>query len=352
MEKTTKDSQELQEFTGKENLDFAAFLHEIQREEKEISGAVLNIEHDIDELQDSIHIPEYVASKQRTSGLSIDEESELLQFAERELEAEEAEEAVTPKNTEPEDIDTTEQDAYAASYLKAVEDQKRKNKERSLKANSVRREKLRKQKLLKIEIQRKALAQDALDLSAFIPIESLQKLIEMLTVKFRRLCTRYEDLITRQVELLMRKHIPLQLRAMYRAYPQAFIAHPGFMYQAGPEFGDNIKYWVTPKMPYFLTQFSESQILREHNETQCLNIDRLIKRLYHTREQLHNMELHIGSRLAGLMPNHTYYNLLKSHPFWFVMLYEQETGLSLGVYEKVYALQDSPNKRVRFDGHI
>ena len=93
MEKTTKDSQELQEFTGKENLDFAAFLHEIQREEKEISGVVLNIEHDIDELQDSIHIPEYVASKQRTSGLSIDEESELLQFAERELEAEEAEEA-------------------------------------------------------------------------------------------------------------------------------------------------------------------------------------------------------------------------------------------------------------------
>ena len=85
---------------------------------------------------------------------------------------------------------------------------------------------------------------------------------------------------------------------------------------------------------------------------QCLNIDRLIKRLYNTREQLHNMELHIGSRLAGLMPNHTYYNLLKSHPFWFVMLYEQETGLSLGVYEKVYALQDSPNKRVRLDGHI
>lgn len=350
----TKDNQEPQGFIGKE-LDFAAFLHEIQKEDSQESNEILALEHGVDELQDTIHLPEYVASKQRTSGLDIDAESEILQQAERELEAEEAFDNALIEE-EPDDADeaATEEapESYEASYLKAVEEQKRKNKERSLKANSVRREKQRKQKLLKIEIQRKALAQDAIDLSELIPIESLQMLIEMLTVKFKHLSTRYEELITKHIERLLRRHTPPQLRAMYKAYPQAFIAHPGFMYQASEEFGGGTKYWVTPKLPYVLPQFSEMAILRAHNEQQCIVIDRLIKRLTRTREQLYNMELQIGSRLAHLMPTHTYYNLLKTHPFWFVMLYEKETGLSLGVYEKVYSLQDSPNRRIRSVGHI
>lgn len=364
MEKTTNDSQKLQEFTGEPQLDFTVFLREIQKEEKAHEEAILKLEHDIDDLNDAIQKPEY-ASKLRTSGLDTDEESELLQLAERELEELEEREAL--KKGEPikdeieEESEETpatqdEEEAYAASYLKAVEEKKKRLKEATKASIIIRREKLRKQKLLKIEIQRKALAQDVLDLSELIPIETLQKLIEMLTIKYRHLIMRYEDLITRHVESLLKKHIPLQLRALYKVYPQAFIKHPGFMYQASEEFGGGHKFWVTPDLPYMLPQFTETAVMRAHNETRCINIDRLVRRLHNTRNILHESELRIGSLLAHLMPQHTYYALLMSHPFWFVMLYESETGLSLGVYNKIAELQhhNTPAnaRRRKIAGHI
>lgn len=374
MDEMTTDNQELQELIGKDSkLDFTAFLREIQADEKANEEAILELEHNIDDLSDSLQSPQY-ASKQRTSGLSIDEESSLLQQVERELEElEEQEElnklkkreaAAARKTLEEEDEEDEderpatpeEEEAYAASYLKAVEEKKKRFKEANKVSQKVRREKLRKQKLLKIEIQRKALAQDALDISELMPIESMQKLIEMLTAKYRHLVARYEDLITRHVEALLKKHTPVQLRALYKAYPQAFIKHPGFMYQAGEEFGGGHKFWVMPDLPYFLPQFTETAVMRERNETRCINIDRLVKRLYNTRNILHETELRIGSLLANLMPQHTYYTLLMHHPFWFIMLYEYETGLSLGVYDKVAELQyhktAANGRRRKITGHV
>ena len=340
MAKKTKDSQES---LGKE-LDFSAFLQEIQKEDTQEVNELQDLEHAIDELQDSLRAP--IASKQRTSGFDTDTESALLQQIEREFEDEEdAQEIANALQVLEPAATPAEQEAEEASYLAAVDKKKRDFKAIGVIGARVAREKRRKQKLLIIEIQRKALAQDALDLSELIPIETLQELIKALTIKFRYLCMRYEALITKHIESLMRKHIPLPLRAMYKAYPQAFITHPGFMYQASEEFGGGIKHWVTPKLPYVLPQFSEAAFLREHNEARCIVIDRLIKRLYRTRELLDKAELRIGTLLAHLMPNHTYYTLLVKHPFWFVTLYEKETGLSLGVYEKVAALQHAPNNR-------
>lgn len=353
------DSQELQELTGKsKELDFTAFLREIQADEKASEEAILALEHDIDDLNDAIQKPQY-ASKQRTSGLSIDEESAILQQSERDLEElEEQENFVNTEDSSEDEKPTTqeEEEAYEASYLKAVEERKKRLMEATKASMRIRREKLRKQKLLKIEIQRKALAQDVLDISELIPIESMQKLIELLTIKYKHLVMRYEDLITRHVESLLKKHIPLQLRALYKAYPQAFIKHPGFMYQAEEEFGGGHKFWVTPNLPYFLPQFTETATMREHNKTRCIVIDRLVKRLYNTRNILHETELSIGTKLAHLMPQHTYYALLTSHPFWFVMLYEYETGLSLGVYDKITELQHhntaANGRRRKVAGHV
>lgn len=325
---------------------YGELLKELELEDKAFDSSITSLELLIDDLTSSVGKPSYNIDLSKATGLSDHDieqiESEaLIEYNKEFQEIEELEEtkAIPEKNSYEEYCTKAEQ--TLASY--------RANAER---ARIVKKEKKRKERILKIEIQRRAFAQNQIDLSQLIPQKQLQLLVSELTKNYENLIKHYDNLINRRFTRALRKHIPYQLRVYHKAYPQSFKVNPGFMYTASREYGGGHTHWVSPNLPYFIPQFKEIDCMRATHADWLPSIDRLIAKRYDVKDKLTFYEMKFASKLAGLMPHHTYFNLLKHHPLWFIILYEKVTGYSLGVADKVQELQPAYKNKIRLSGSI
>ncbi len=325
--------------------DYWKLLRELQSEDTELDESVESLEHIIDELTDTVGTV-YDTRLESATGLSLEQAKEIEDEAIASIDKPDEPEKAITDDEEPEALSEYE------AYVKKAEQVLDSKLARAENARAVKREKKRKERILKIEIQRKAFAQNQLDLSQLMPIEHMQLLVSILTQKYQALVKRYDEYINKRFTLALRKHIPYQLRVYRKAYPQAFKENPGFMYTASKEYGGGYSYWVTPDLPYYIKQFTEIDCIKQTHANWLPSIDSYIARRFKTKEKLDFYEMKYATRLANLMPNHTYFELLKHHPFWFILLYEKVTGYSLGVSEKVAELQPYQKGKMRLIGAI
>lgn len=183
-------------------------------------------------------------------------------------------------------------------------------------------ENTRLRRLKKIEIQRAAFDQKILPLENEFKQEHKTLLIELLTAEHKRMLEKCSQYITSRISTLLRPLIPQALRNCYKKWPNCFKRHPGFMYMASREYGESKQFWIVPKIPYFFTQGTEMEVLREHREEYLYQVDRVVLQYYYHLNALREKEVKYATRLLKISKN-TYFGLLKLNPFWFDLLYTE-----------------------------
>lgn len=173
-------------------------------------------------------------------------------------------------------------------------------------------------KLRSTEITRWAFQQNDLDLSAVMPREHVQALIKALTDKHVEAMEHYEGFINRRFTAVLLTLIPKTMRSYYNKYPQAFVRHPGFLYE-NPK---GHLFWAVPKVPYFFKQGQEPDILRSARAKYLTKIDQAINQYYEHKRLHGKRQVQYAMRLVKSKVV-TYYDLLKYNALWFETLYKE-----------------------------
>jgi len=186
-------------------------------------------------------------------------------------------------------------------HAKACWDEARKRKKLELKRR-------------KLEIQREALRSEVVGIYSKIDDKYKTFLIESLTSEYSNIMMRSEKYVNKRIEQLLKAYIPQTLKSCKTRYPEAFIENPGFMYVASKEYGEGKMLWVKPNLPYYFTQGTELQILRENEAKFLFNIDKSVLQFHYNRDMLAKREMHYAVMLKDIK---TYYNLVQKNPFWY-----------------------------------
>lgn len=171
-------------------------------------------------------------------------------------------------------------------------------------------------------IVQEAFNQKFIDLREPISDVHARELIKLLTRSNTNKIQAHYNYINNRFSSLLRPLIPRYLITCWYKYPQSIRPAPGFLYRIDKRYGDNITFWVVPKVPYFIEQGKELEILVENNGTGFLGlIDERILRFYQEIESRSEREEFIVSTIIN---NNivTYYDLLKVKPAWYKILYD------------------------------
>lgn len=173
----------------------------------------------------------------------------------------------------------------------------------------------------KKDISRMAFNQRLIDLSERIPESELQRLIYLLTEEHTYMINKLEAYINKRITALLKPLIPRILKLCMLRFPGSMIKHPGFMYIASKEYGNGLKLWVKPDIPYYFQQYSEMQVLKTNKPHFLYTIDKAVEQYYRHRDLRTEKETKYAIRLCGMKTN-TYLGLLQLNPFWFKILYD------------------------------
>lgn len=181
-----------------------------------------------------------------------------------------------------------------------------------------RKERARQKRESILDLKRRILMADNLPFSIYdeVPDEELRQLILMLTEERWRVAEKYRAFIDKRISRYMEILTPLNLRRAYALYPQAFVAHPGFLYKVASEDGRGLAIWVTPtNVPYYLPQFTENEALRERFKLSP--VDYAVQRFYAIRSEIVKKEIEYATKLRRVK---TYQHLLNINPVWLVKI--------------------------------
>lgn len=181
----------------------------------------------------------------------------------------------------------------------------------------VRKERARQKRESIADLKRRILMADNLSFSIYdeVPDEELRNLILMLTEERWAVAEKYRAFIDRRISRYLEILTPIKLRREYAMHPQAFVAHPGFLYIVASEDGSGPSIWVTPKVPYYLPQFTENEALRERFKLSP--VDYAVKRFYAIRSEIVGKEIEYATKLRHVK---TYQHLLNINPTWLVKI--------------------------------
>jgi hypothetical protein len=129
--------------------------------------------------------------------------------------------------------------------------------------------------------------------------EDLTAIIEYLTAETQKKCDTLIRVFTAKVEKALRKLIPGELKSCFTKYPQAFIQHPGFIYQCA-EFYGGYKLWVQVNIPYYFQQFSEMDVLQTTDIYNTYELDRLVEKYFVLREKIARDEINMAIRFDSI----------------------------------------------------
>lgn len=184
------------------------------------------------------------------------------------------------------------------------------------------KERARRLKEEKLRIQREAFNQDIIRLSDTIDKAYIKLLISDLVAAHSSMVDKYGAYINKRLASLLSSFIPRGLKKCFALYPKSFKACPGFTYQASKEYGDELLFWATPNIPYYIPQGTEQSLLRKHKPDSLFNIDKAVY-FYHLHAQKkQEKELKYATVIVQKKVQ-TYYDLLKLNPFWFEALYKR-----------------------------
>lgn len=186
--------------------------------------------------------------------------------------------------------------------------------------DKARREKKIETKQRKLEIQKEALNSTFINIYEQLTVEHKKLLIELLTSEYARLMEKSEKFINKRITMLLKPYIPFVLKRCNTMFPESMIKNPGFMYIASKEYGEGKMIWVTPDLPYYFTQGTEMQVLRENEEKYLFAIDKAVVQFHNSRDTLAKRELYYAVRLKDIK---TFYQLVKKNPFWYDTLVQE-----------------------------
>ena len=172
----------------------------------------------------------------------------------------------------------------------------------------------------KLEIQREALNSNFINIYSKLENEHKRLLIELLTQEYSKIMIRSEKFINKRIEALLKPYIPPILKMCKARFPDAMIQNPGFMYVASKEYGEGKMIWVTPNIPYYFTQGTEMQVLRENEEKFLYTIDKTVVQFHNSRETLAKREMQYAMKLRYVT---TFYELVQKNPFWYDTLAQE-----------------------------
>lgn len=173
----------------------------------------------------------------------------------------------------------------------------------------------------RIQIQRKAFSQQVIRLSDEISQNELKHLIELLTESYIATMERCKKHIDKRITRLLNPFIPGIIKSCKAKFPEVLKPYPGFLYQAGKEYGQGYSLWVNPNIPYYFEQGTEQDIIRKEKPDALFSLDKMVSTYWRNKLALQEKELKYASLLISKKVN-TYYDLLKLNPFWFDKLYE------------------------------
>lgn len=187
---------------------------------------------------------------------------------------------------------------------------------------AAKKQKIQADKDARLAIQRYAFNQNILPLNDIIPNSNKSLLISELVKDYEDIIVNKYNYINARIRALLSYHIPQRIRACALAYPDSIRKSPGFLYRASQEYGRGLLFWASPDIPYYFTQNTEQQILKDNYDANILaQIDRAIVIYYDYKQKSINRQVKIASRLLE-NNTQTYFDLLRLNPFWFDILYK------------------------------
>lgn len=175
----------------------------------------------------------------------------------------------------------------------------------------------------KARLQREAFNQDLLPLDRIITDDEMQRLVELISEPLQRFVIFQERYINRKFARMLRPYIPTMVKACYRKYPGVVKEHPGFLYNtfSRPE---TLSFWATPKIPAFLKQGTEIDLLMEQPTADLEAIDYAIEKYHNAIARRNKKETKIAVKLGRNRVN-TFFDLVKVNPFWFELIFNELT---------------------------
>lgn len=171
------------------------------------------------------------------------------------------------------------------------------------------------------QIAQEAFNQKAIDLKKEISDNNMKALILLLTERQTNQIKKYQNFINGKFTILLRPLIPSALMNCWKKWPGSIRMAPGFLYRASEKYGNNLTFWVTPNVPYFIEQGKELDTLTENNGLSFLGlVDEAVVRFYEAINKRAEKESLIVSVILQSNIN-TYYDLLKHKPMWYKTLY-------------------------------
>lgn len=171
------------------------------------------------------------------------------------------------------------------------------------------------------KIAQEAFNQKIIDLKDDISDDRMRILITLLTKSQTGQIKKYQNFINGKFTALLKPLIPRELILCWKKWPGSIHMAPGFLYRASEKYGNNLTFWVTPNVPYFIEQGKELEVLSENNGLSFLGlVDEAVVRFYEAINKRAEKESLIISAILQSNIN-TYYDLLKSKPIWYKTLY-------------------------------
>lgn len=175
-------------------------------------------------------------------------------------------------------------------------------------------------RLRKLEIQREAINSTFISIYSELTNDHKKLLIELLTAEYKAIMDRSEKFINKRIQKLLGSYIPYTLKRCKALYPESMVKNPGFMYIASKEYGEGKMIWVTPDLPYYFTQGTELQILRENEAKYLFAVDKAVLQFNENKDTLSKRELQYAMKLKNL---NTFYELVNKNPFWYDTLIQE-----------------------------
>lgn len=172
------------------------------------------------------------------------------------------------------------------------------------------------------EINDMAFDQRFVNLADYITKEHAQLIIQGLCSEFDRLIEKYSNYIINRCNALLSAKIPRNLRAAYKAYPQAFIKVPGFIYVVSTLGERPLFFYVPLNIPYFFEQGTETRVIEQLGLPYSSKINSAIARIEEYKTKKLKAEASYALSIAKL-PRGSYIELLKAHPRWFEVLIDK-----------------------------
>lgn len=172
----------------------------------------------------------------------------------------------------------------------------------------------------KLEIQKEAINSQFINIYSKLENEHKKLLIKLLTKEYSSIMERCEKYINKRIEKLLKPYIPHMLKVCKARFPESMVKNPGFMYVASKEYGEGKMIWVKPDIPYYFSQGTELEILRENESKFLYAIDKSVVQFHNSRDALAKRELQYAIRLKDVT---TFYQLVKKNPFWYDTLIQE-----------------------------